>query len=68
MILKRLLAPSGVVIERGLIRGGEEVSLLVQEGELKKTMRWAGNQKAKVKAIFDDRGIQLLKAQVSQPV
>ncbi len=61
---------SGVVIESGVNpRRGVEVSLLVQEGELRKDEEiWAGNQKAKVKAIFDDRGRLILKAGVSQPV
>jgi len=61
---------SGVVIESGLSsRRGVEVSLLVQEGELKKDDEiWAGNQKARVKAIFNDQGRPILKAGVSQPV
>ncbi|MBP8591447.1 GTP-binding protein [Candidatus Shapirobacteria bacterium] len=61
---------SGVVIESGINpRRGTEVSLLVQEGELRKDEEvWAANQRARVKAIFDDRGRPILKAQVSQPV
>lgn len=61
---------SGVVIESGVNpQRGVEVSLLVQEGELKKDDEvWAGNQKAKIRAIFDDRGCSIVKAQVSQPV
>ncbi len=61
---------SGVVIESGINpRRGVEVSLLVQEGELGKDDEvWAANQRARVKAIFDDQGRSILKAQVSQPV
>ena len=63
-------AASGVVLEAKLDRGrGPVATILVQNGTLRASDNFVvGNAYGKVRAMFDDRGAQLLEAPPSTPV